>query len=76
MIRRLLVCVPLLAILSACQSEQAKTPHYNFVLDPTDHNFAFETTTGVLCTSDRTDNRSLLGTKQRLITPVPPTLGR
>ena len=49
MIRRLLICVPLLAILSACQSEQVKTPHLNFVLDTTDHDFAFETTTGVLC---------------------------
>ena len=49
MIRRLLLCVPLLVILSACQSQQDKFPPLNFVLDPHDHDFAMETTTGTLC---------------------------
>ena len=39
----------LLLALSACGSPLPKPAQLNFVLDPKDHNFALETTTGTLC---------------------------
>jgi hypothetical protein len=46
---RALPIVSLLLMLSTCHSAQSKHRQLNFVLDPKDHDFALETTTGTLC---------------------------
>jgi len=39
----------LLLMLSTCHPSQSKPHQLNFVLDPKDHDFALEITTGTLC---------------------------
>jgi hypothetical protein len=50
MIKTHLPILPLLLVLVSCGSRPTDTsPKLNFVLDPKDHDFALETTTGTLC---------------------------
>ena len=49
MIKPRLSIFALLLALPARGEPQPKSPQLNFILDPKDHNFALETTTGTLC---------------------------
>jgi len=50
MVKSRLLIFPLLLLVSACGVDRIEAPpKLNFVLDPKDRDFAFETTTGTLC---------------------------